>query len=371
MYSSFIGGGDRDRVLDVDVHGSGLVALSGWTWSNDLTTTATARDSSLDGLSDGFVQVIAPLPIGPSQLLYASFLGGSSHDKAAAIEVHANLSLSLAGETRSLDFPTTPGAFRRQVAGGGATPPPDCWVAHLDVTLPAADQLVYSTLLGGSDSDVVVSLALDNHNRRLLASRSMSGDFPVGPTAYQTALRGPQDVAVTLFDMLPFGVTEYGSGTDGCDGPRTISVGSQPALGNTGFAVTAERAPPRAQGLFVLGGAARQTPLQLVNVELWVETAIPRAIVIPVASDPYGAVRLPLAIPAEPLLAGLSIFGQFVWIDGSSQAPPCAATRPVRHPGSADADPTVIAIFCEKRPGAAEEKPRSRDCMSTAQPHSA
>ena len=134
VYSSFIGGNNRDHVLALDVHESGLIAISGWTWSSDFVTTKGAWDRGLGGFSDSFVSLIAPFPIGSAQLVYSTLFGGSGHEQAHAIAIHSNLVITVGGETRSLDFPTTAGAIASSLVGTGATPPADCWIARFDGT---------------------------------------------------------------------------------------------------------------------------------------------------------------------------------------------------------------------------------------------
>ena len=78
-----------------------------------------------------------------SALAYATFLGGSGDDYGYAIAVDGAGSAYVTGETRSSDFPTTPGAFDTSYNGGYA----DAFVAKLN---PAGSGLAYATFLGGS-----------------------------------------------------------------------------------------------------------------------------------------------------------------------------------------------------------------------------
>jgi len=59
-----------------------------------------------------------PLVIDP-KLAYSTFLGGTSHDYGQGIAVDGTGNAYVAGHTISADFPTTPGAFDRTIAGGG------------------------------------------------------------------------------------------------------------------------------------------------------------------------------------------------------------------------------------------------------------
>jgi hypothetical protein len=98
-----------------------------------------------------------------------------------------------AGFTMSSDFPTTPGAF--QTAFHGPNPLPsgrfvsmgDAFVTKLN---PANNQLIYSTLLGGSDDDAAAALAVDPNGNVYVAGSTKSSDFPVSANAMQGTLAG-------------------------------------------------------------------------------------------------------------------------------------------------------------------------------------
>ena len=80
-----------------------------------------------------------------SQVLYATYLGGSGGDFASAIAVDASGSAYITGSTYSPDFPTTAGAFQTKLIGA-----PDVFVAKLS---PDGSKLIYSTLLGTQAPD--------------------------------------------------------------------------------------------------------------------------------------------------------------------------------------------------------------------------
>src|SRR5438552_773176 len=82
-------------------------------------------------------------------LSYSTYLGGSGDDGGSGIAVDAAGNVYVTGETRSIDFPTTAGAFQTTF-GGGPFGGGDAFVTKLD---PTGSALFYSTYLGGSDYD--------------------------------------------------------------------------------------------------------------------------------------------------------------------------------------------------------------------------
>jgi uncharacterized protein (TIGR03437 family) len=124
-------------------------------------------------------------------VLYATYLGGSSQDGATAIATDAQGNVYLTGYTYSADFPVTPGVAQAKYAGPGrvavtsgglgpfgpvtVAPGGDAFVAKF-----APDgTLVFSTLLGGSGSDVPALIAADSSGSIYIAGVTNSVDFPL------------------------------------------------------------------------------------------------------------------------------------------------------------------------------------------------
>ena len=69
----------------------------------------------------------------------------------------------------------------------------------------------------------------------LMGGQAASTNFPITPNPLQKSKLGARDVVVSLLDMLPTGVSTYGTSTPGCEGDRAISVSAQPNIGNVDF----------------------------------------------------------------------------------------------------------------------------------------
>ena len=109
LYSSFLGGNDRDwcsRGLAVDE--GGTIYMAGKTESPDFPSTSGAYDEIYNGGEDAFVVTLNPVCSG---LEYATVLGGSNDDYGFDIARYGGGSTYVAGYTGSSDFPTTEGAF--------------------------------------------------------------------------------------------------------------------------------------------------------------------------------------------------------------------------------------------------------------------
>jgi len=195
VYSTFLGGSDRDDALSVRMDSSGFAYLTGDTNSTDFPTTPGAfqRDRGTDVSGEAFVAKVNP---SGSALVYSTFLGGSQGDETGnAIFVDPAGNAYLAGMTYSSDFPTTPGAFDTSF-NPGLTDEYDVYVAKLD---PAGSGLLYSTFLGGSGQDgwAYESLGVNEAGEAYVTGITDSLDFPATTGAYQRFNGGVNDAFLT------------------------------------------------------------------------------------------------------------------------------------------------------------------------------
>jgi uncharacterized protein (TIGR03437 family) len=133
-------------------------------------------------------QFIAKLDATASNLIYATWLSGSSGASPLALLVDAAGEVIVGGGTQSLDYPATIGAYQPV---SYATSPPSQNPPLLQSQSPVipvtgyitklnstGTGLIFSTFLGGSSQDVVTSLALDAAGRIYIGGVSSSPDFP-------------------------------------------------------------------------------------------------------------------------------------------------------------------------------------------------
>src|SRR5712664_3621530 len=139
------------------------------------------------GFHVGSYDARRPLVIDPTIAL-ATYVGGAGTDQAFAIAVDASANVYLTGNTTSVDFPTTLGAFRTTPLGGS-----DAVVVKLNSAFTAR---TYSTYLGGTTvggttgDDAGRGIAVDATGNAYVTGFTASNDFPTTPFAFQTALAG-------------------------------------------------------------------------------------------------------------------------------------------------------------------------------------
>jgi hypothetical protein len=312
LWSTFLGGSDDDAAFGIAVDASGAVTLTGDARSSDYPTTAGAFDTTLGGGGDA---VVSRLSSTGSALLWSTFLGGTGDDRGDGLGLDPSGFVTVAGGTMSAGFPVTVGAYDTSHNGNN-----DVFVAKLD---PTASTLLYSTFLGGSSWEHARTLALDATGAATVGGEVFSFNFPTTPGAFGTTASFNGDGFVSRLDLLPAGVTKFGSATPGCSGPSAIGVSSIPQIGNGAFAVTCSGAPLGMSGLLALGGALA-APLPVLGLSVWIDTTS-LFVGLPAVSNPAGFAAVPIPIPPIPGLAGGTVSGQFGWLDCGT--PPLSASN--------------------------------------------
>jgi hypothetical protein len=187
VYSTFLGGIGSNWPLALAIDSSGNAYVAGLTTSAAFPVTPGAFDTTTrGGFEDGFVTKLNP---SGSALVYSTFLGGAVDDQVNSIAVDSSGSVYVAGSTESFDFPTTPCAFD-QTRGFQ-----DAFVTKLN---PAGTALEYSTYLGGNTHiEAALGIAVDASGNAIVVGRTLSGDFPTTPDAFDPTFNGSGDVFIT------------------------------------------------------------------------------------------------------------------------------------------------------------------------------
>ena len=173
---------------------AGDTYITGSAYSSDFPTTPSAFQTTWGGGSDAFV---SKLNATGAALLYSTYLGGTGGDGGSGIAVDTAGNAYVTGSTSSSDFPITPDAFQTTYGGNG-----NAFISKLNA---AGSALLYSTYLGGSDSDGGSSIAVDASGNAWVTGGTGS-DFPTTPGAFQTTFAGLGDAFISKFCFATGGV---------------------------------------------------------------------------------------------------------------------------------------------------------------------
>jgi hypothetical protein len=239
-YPGSTSGSSRTYFNDVAA-GDGFVVTAGQTYMNDLPATSGAYDTTCgtDGLCDGVGSLLVPRSDGfvaiysedLQETLALTYLGGSDHELIRSLALGAGGDVYVAGETTSVDFPTTGSGADNSCGSDGqcdptgtySSPTADGFVARLSADL---SQLYFGSYLGGSGEDRPLVVALDEAGQLYAAGFTRSADFPTTPGAFDNSYNGgTSDAFISLADVGP------GGGGGGENEPPVADAGADQTVG--------------------------------------------------------------------------------------------------------------------------------------------
>ena len=355
---------------------------SGTDWKSPSSGQKKARQP---GDADIGVAVIDPGRPGIDGLVYSARFGGSlpsstilpAVDLPTAIHVHPETGdITLAGQTWSVDFPTTPGALERQYPGTVVAGFLMCIDPHVEpedgvlystytrliypqsmimtdrgeyvltgVTFFLGDDipimcqgevavqgladilllvlapggnglsdLHYSTLLGGTGGDWFATLALLSSKPLVVAVAGTTGsvDFPTSEDALQPSHGGGFDGFVATLEINPLRYCIGAPNSANMQGAHLCGSGSL-SVSEDSFALGVSGAVPHKTGLFFYGPGRQETPWG--DGHLCVDGVLHR--IDPVQTDAGGSARIALDFEElpEPILGGSTWHFQFWYRD--------------------------------------------------------
>jgi len=220
LYSTYLGGNganfatagnaEADDGDGVATDSAGGAYIGGFTSSTNLATTSNATQPTYPAgntTDTGFVARVDTTQTGSSSLIYLSYLGGAGPDFVNAIALGgtvANIAY-VTGETQSVDFKTTTGAFATTKGAGS-----DAFVTLIDTKAAASAPPplpVYSTFVGGNGGDAGSGIKVDSQGNAYVGGATSSTNFPlvagVGP--FQSSIATGAFGSGFVFKLSPLG----------------------------------------------------------------------------------------------------------------------------------------------------------------------
>ncbi len=185
IFSTFIGGINKDRGENIAIDSGGNLIITGSTQSSNFPNTTGANDTTYNEGTDVFVIKLnsnGTLPI------YSTFIGGSSYDFGDGVAVDFNGNVYITGYTQSSDFPNTTNAFDNSYNGVQ-----DIFILKLN---PLGSKLIYSTFIGGSSHEYSYDIVTDSNGNAYVTGYTNSSDFPNTSGAYDRTYNGGDDVFI-------------------------------------------------------------------------------------------------------------------------------------------------------------------------------
>jgi hypothetical protein len=226
VYSTYVGGGGYDAGVGIAVDSSGCAYVTGQTFSGNFPLE-NPYQATLPGFSAVFVSKLSPAG---DSLRYSTYIGGDDDDLGYAIAVNADLNAYVTGRTSSTDFPTV--NPYQAFPGGGGLFENDVFVVRL---APTGDSLVYSTYIGGANSESGEGIGVDDSGHAYIAGGTASPDFPM-QVPYDSAFDTGECFVTKLAptgDSLVYSTFLGGSGGDVGKGIAVDGIGHAYVTGYT------------------------------------------------------------------------------------------------------------------------------------------
>jgi hypothetical protein len=173
VYATYLGGTDRDELRKVRVDAAGNVHVAGKSLSTNFPGTALSSipalasfQPTLNGVVDA---VAAKLNPAGTQLIYSTYLGGSSDEVGGGLALDSAGNAVVSGVTGSANFPLAGTPFQTTLVAH------DYFVTKLNSSGTA---LIMSTLFGGVGDDFGSVVALDQFDNIYLTGQSYSCRTP-------------------------------------------------------------------------------------------------------------------------------------------------------------------------------------------------
>ncbi|MCX7001043.1 MAG: SBBP repeat-containing protein [Candidatus Sumerlaeota bacterium] len=186
---TYLGSASTDDVVSIKVDNDGHVYILGTTQGSDFPLTPNAIDTP----SSSTEIVVSIMNSSLSTLLFSTYLGGSAPDGATAMVLDEQNNIYITGWTNSSDFPVTSNAYKTTLTYW------DSFICKIDTS---QYKLVYSTYLGGVETDTAYDIAVDSNHNAYVTGATYSADFPATLGAYDTTYEGSSSVSESFVACL-------------------------------------------------------------------------------------------------------------------------------------------------------------------------
>lgn len=190
LYSTYISGNGTDTAKGIAVDVKNKAYVVGTSSSTNLPTTSGSFQATSLATNKFFVAKVDPAASGADSVPYLTYFGGGNPSNGAvsggAIAVDANSNVYITGGTNfrstgtntATDFPILNGFANclNRVGCDVSSTNIDVFVAKLNPAAAVGDQLIYSTYLGGTGSEVGNGIALDSSTNAYVTGNTDSTD---------------------------------------------------------------------------------------------------------------------------------------------------------------------------------------------------
>ncbi len=237
QYSTFIGGSSYDTAVSIVIDDQKCAYVTGYSVNaSDFPTTVNAINETSNGEVEAFVCKISP---DGSTLEYSTLIGAEADDRSHDIDVDPSGNAYIVGYTNSINFSTTPGCINKDDNHQS-----DAFICKISAD---GTSLIYSNLIGGSQSEAGYAIVVDNLGCAYIAGHTTSrGElFPTTSGAYNRNYNGGETDAFVSKISADGTSFEYSTlfGGEELDVPFDIAINSSGCAYITGYTFSKEDFP--------------------------------------------------------------------------------------------------------------------------------
>jgi len=188
-FSTYLGGDGREEFGGLAIDSTGKIVVVGSTTSTNFPAVNAYDNSYATGGTcsstspcwDATFTRIDPSLTGTNAILYSTYLGGITRDKAFGVTLDDSGKAYIIGSSDSDSYPTRNAL---QAIRNGSY---DVVITEIDPSLSGDASFLYATYLGTSSSDSGYAIARDSSGSLYLTGRTSSARFPLrDPLQYQS-----------------------------------------------------------------------------------------------------------------------------------------------------------------------------------------
>ena len=296
VYSTYLGGGQADGVYGIAVDSADNAYVTGFTSSTNFPTT-NALPFQLAGTTNTLLNYlacpyshyfnnnafVAEIASNGTALKFSTYLGGTNYDWGNSIAVDSSNYIYVTGFSASTNFPTTNALqqqfvyvtptnamstnqiFTTNIINGyllnGSSNLTTAYDAFVTKLAPGGTGWVYSTFLGGTNSDVANGIAVDGSGNAYVTGWTVSTNFPDTVTGITNLYNGLSNNAAFVSPLITnaFLTQITWSGSNAAIGYSAVFGGTNFG-GDVGYGVTVDPSG----NVFVVG-ASTSTNFPAIN----------------------------------------------------------------------------------------------------------
>lgn len=192
LYGSFYGGTGDEQGTCIRIAAGGDIFLSGNTTSPNNISGPGAYQATPGSSDDGFLARFTP----SGSRSWGTYFGGNDVDYISDFKFDASMNLVFAGSTESTNNISTPGAYQPALSVAMNY---DGYFAKFSPT----GQPKLGTYYGGSNTDYIHGLVIDNTGKVFVAGETQSSNVLSSPGSYMPTAAGSGDGFLARFCMGP------------------------------------------------------------------------------------------------------------------------------------------------------------------------